>query len=504
MNATIRKKTEDLEKLATRARTIVAEFKDGLPDEQKLAVSQLLDRAKELKVEIDSEADLEQKKVDLANIDRYLREPIHQIPHGVNADDESRKSLLRAGWEVKGGFICGPSSLEGKTITYGDGQRKTMGKTLMYPEEVLFGEIPTDDADVANYYRKTRAIFQPEYKAAFGHYLVLCTKHRTESMAFNMLSGAEQKALSAGTDTAGGFILPPDVMSEMLAHQPQSSIFRQYARVQPTNRDVLLFPAVAPNAGTYNGISGASIYSSGFVGSWVGETPAFSDTDPSFQNFPIAVKKVRVATKLSNDFVADSSTNIMAWLAQNGSINMGLTEDAGFINGDGSPLQPLGILNAGIATVDVEGSTANLVNNTAAAQGSAPKISTLFYTLPAQYAAGAKWLMRRTMEGKIRALVDGSGRPLWTPFVGSGFADTPPTLFGAQVLHSDWMPDDGTDGNQVLLLANLSQYIIAQRTQITSVVLRERFADTDQLGIILFERVGGALYNTDSARIGKV
>jgi HK97 family phage major capsid protein len=66
------------------------------------------------------------------------------------------------------------------------------------------------------------------------------------------------------------------------------------------------------------------------------------------------------------------------------------------------------------------------------------------------------------------------------------------------------MPDDGTDANQVVFLGDLSNYIVAQRTQVTSVVLRERYADSDQTAIILFERLGGNCYNTDAGRFGVV
>lgn len=67
------------------------------------------------------------------------------------------------------------------------------------------------------------------------------------------------------------------------------------------------------------------------------------------------------------------------------------------------------------------------------------------------------------------------------------------------------MPSDGTDANKVMFVGNVAQaYIIGQRAQITSTVLRERFADTDQTGIILFERIGGATWNVDAGRIGIV
>jgi len=500
LNATVRKAHEDLEALRIRARKIVEEHKTHIPAEEQQALQAISEKATELKTLIANETKLEAARRDLSDLDRYLDEPRHTIPHGVNPDDESRKQFLRAGWEIKGGMIYAPTSIEGTTVRLYDGQKQVVGKQAMYPEEVLFGEIPTDDDKAADYYRKTRAIFSPAYKAAFSKHLQLSVKHRSENMAFTMLSGAEQKALSEGTDTSGGFIVPPDIQAEMLVRLPQKAVMRQYCRVQPTNRDTLRWPAVKGNSGTYNGLSGAHIYSSGFVGSWVGETPAFSDTDASFQTLDIAIKKVRVATKLSNDFVSDAAVNILAWLAMNGAENMALTEDSGFINGDGSALQPMGLTSVGITNVDVEGTTADTISNTTAALGSATKLINVAYQLPAQYVSGARWLMRRTIEGKIRQLVDGSGRFLWPPFTGSGFAAAPADLLGFPVTHSDWMPDDGQDTSPVAFLGDFSHYIIGQRTQITSVVLRERFADTDQIGIILFERIGGSSFNTDAFR----
>src|SRR5205085_5940640 len=130
---------------------------------------------------------------------------------------------------------------------------------------------------------------------------------------------------------------------------------------------------------------------------------------------------------------ADAAVNVLAFLAQNGAENMALTEDLGFLTGDGTSLQPLGILNAGLTTFDVEGSTVNTISNTTSSTGSAAKLLTGFYALPAQYASRGTWLMRRTIEGKIRGLVDGSGRYLWPPFTGSAFAGPQSELLGLPV-----------------------------------------------------------------------
>jgi HK97 family phage major capsid protein len=325
-------------------------------------------------------------------------------------------------------------------------------------------------------------------------------------MAFSQLSAAEQKALSEGSDTAGGFLVPPDTQAEMLVRLAQMSVMRRLARTVTTSRDKVVFPRVQAASATAGGVSagGGSIFSSGFVGGWVGETPAFSDTDPAFGTFEVSIKKVRCATKLSNDWLADAVSNPLAFLAQNGAENMALVEDKGFIDGDGAALQPLGILNGGAATVDVEGTTSNTISNTSADPGSATKLINLAYTLPSQYAERGQWLFRRAIEGDIRTLVDGNNRYMWPELAGSGFAGTPRTLLSYPVNNSEFMPNDGTDANKVAIFGDFSAYIIGQRAQISTVILRERFADTDQTGIILFGRVGGALWNEDAIRYGVV
>jgi HK97 family phage major capsid protein len=483
LTAELKGKIEKLETLRVRARAIMAEHKAGLPPEQDQAVSKLLTEATALRAEIESEQKVAEKNSDINDLSRFLDEPIRNLRHGINGDDDDRKSLVSRGWEFKGGMAYAPTSL-GKHVE-------------MFGEDVLLGDIPTNDPAAQSFYKTTRASMSQEYKQAYVR-LIRLTATSPDGSAYARLSGTEQKALSEGTDTAGGFTVPPDVQAEMLVRTAQMAVMRRYARVQTTNRDILQWFAVKANA-TYG-----SIYSSGFVGSWAGETPAFTDVDPAFQRLDIPVKKLRVATKLSNDFIADSATNILSFMAQNGAENMALTEDLGFISGDGTALQPTGILNCGLTTFDVEGSTSNLILNTTSNTGSAPKIIAGAYKLPAQYVSNARWLMCRSIEGKVAALVDANGRPFWAPNAGSGYAPVPRQIQGFPVENSDWMPDDGTDANKVLLVGDFSNYIIAQRAQITSVVLRERFADTDQTGIILWERVGGNCFNTDAFRVGIV
>lgn len=466
-----------------------------IPADDRTKLQKLQSRGVELKGEIEAEQKLEAGKKDIDDLKSFLTRPASTLPHPapVNDDKDGRKSLEAQGWEFKNGLAFKQTS-QGKSVE-------------MYSDRVIFGPLPEEPQEAA-YARQTRATLQPAYRDVFNKYLQKSIKSRSEAMAFTMLTGSEQKALSEGQDDAGGYLVPPDVQAEVLVRLAQFSVMRRHARIQTTSRDTLRYPRVAPAAATAGGLAsgGASVFSSGFVGSWAGETPAFSDTDPTFGQFDISIKKARVATKLSNDFIADSAVDILAWLSRNGAENLGLVEDKGFFTGDGAALQPLGILNGGASTVDVEGSTANLIINTLAAAGTAPKLFDVLFAVPPQYRnPGCVWVMTPTSEGKTRKLTDANGRYMFPiePSMGSGLGSAR-SLLGYGVENSPFMAEDGTDANKVYLFGDLSAYIIGQRTQLSTVVLRERFADTDQTGIILFERVGGALWNTDAIRYGVV
>lgn len=494
MSAATEVKRREIEGLVRDANALLDQHKGrGLPGEVKTQLVAMQETINRKKSEIETEDAEEKLRTDFKTADDWLNKPIRTMAHGVNGDDDDKKSLERAGWEFKGGLCYAPTSS-------GKGQE-------MFGEDVLFGAIP-DDAASADFYRKTRAAMSAEYRTAYVKwYREYVKSGHSEAMAYNKLSPSEQKALSEGTDTAGGFTVPPDVQGELLMRTAQQAVMRRLARVQTTNRDLLRWPMLAAASATAGGLAagGGSIFSSGFVGSWAAEVPSGTETDAAFQMFDIPIKKIRIIGKFSNDLLMDSAFNLLASLATDGAQNMALVEDNGFINGSGASYQPLGLLQGGYTTFDVEGTTSDTVSNTTSSSGSAAKIIAGTYLIPDQYVAGSVALMSRTTEGKVAALVDGNGRPFWPANTGGGFDLPRHMIEGLPVSNSSFMPGDGTNANKVMWIGNLSQaYIIGQRAQVTSTVLRERYADTDQTGIVIFERVGGATWNSDAGRIGIV
>ncbi len=484
----------ELEGVRAQYQTILDEHKEGaIPAEKRSTLDALVTKSGELRDQIaDVRADAD-RRAGIDDIATFLDKPQNRIPHGIGVDDPStKKSLMKAGWEIKNGTVFAPTSYQDKMVP-------------MFPSAVLIDEDLDDEPgpEARAYIESIRTTFQPEYAKTYNKWLKASLRHGDSSIALAMLTGAEQKmilnALSESTDTAGGFTVPPDVQAEMLVRLGDKSVMRQICRVQQTMRDMLVWPRVQGKA-----VDG-SIFSSAFVGDWVGETPNQADIDAVFGQFQIPIHKARAKTTISNDLINDSAVNILAWLAENGSQNLALVEDKQFIIGPtaGPALQPKGVAASGATTVAVAGSVANTISNTNAAVGSAPKILDLAYALPPQYRPTARMLMSPLVEKSIRQLVDGSNRFLYTG-LGGAYSGRPGNINveGFDVVTSQFMPDNSAVAlDKKIIFGEFSAYVIATRTQMSVVVLRERVADQDQTMLIIFDRVGGDTWNEDAFRI---
>ena len=470
---------DEMEQLLTERNELRAKNPGkSMPAEALARDGQIVDRVQRIRVLIDEET-VRQNDALINETARYMEDPQYIIPKAVNADDAGRKTLISSGWDIRGSMVF----------------RKTSRGEIAYaPEAALFGPIPDDDPVAARHFKTMRATFQPEYKAAWLKWF----KNRG-NMA--VLTGAEQNALSEGTASEGGFTVPADFQAEVLARRAETSVMRRLARIVPTSRDRIQFPAVVPSTAS----PGASVYSSAFVGGMVGERVVNSDAGPTFQQFEIGIKKFEAYTKITNDLIADSATDILGFLATDGGRNLALVEDNMFLNGAGTGLEPMGLLNIGATTFDVEGSTSNNISNTVSNAGSAPKIIAGAYLLPGQYADGASWLMARQTMGEIHGLVDADGRPWWQAnAVAGGAGGAPATLVNAPVYTSSFMPLDNTDTNKVLVIGDFSNYIIADRTSLTVDIDNINLKASDETQIFLRSRAGGGAWNTDAFRFGIV
>ena len=399
---------------------------------------------------------------------------LDDVGSGLDDDGLSIKSLARRGYDSDGDVV--------------------MYKSIKLWPAAVFDQPQDDDSpDLVQTRETIKIIAQPSYQDAFEHYLRLAFRLMNGESAMAMLSQREKKSLNAGVDSAGGYFVPADVSAEVLARVSATAVVRGRATVVPTIRDRYTQPAFAPHG------SSASVYSSGFTGTWSPEAALWTDADPSFEIFEVGIKKLRVGAKISRDLANDAGG--VEWLISNGADNLGVGEDLAFLTGSGVGVNVEGILiHPSLATTDVEGTTVNTITNTTAADGSASKLLTLAGALPSQYQRRAVLVAASATEASVNKLIDAQRGWLFPRVVGS---DGARVLMGYSVANSPHMPLEGTDANAVMLIGDMAGYLIAARSLIT-LRLDERFADVDQLAVILTDRVGGAVHNIDAFRTGVV
>jgi HK97 family phage major capsid protein len=323
----------------------------------------------------------------------------------------------------------------------------------------------------------------PSYAAVFGHWLANAVKTRSANMAFSMLTGREQAALSEGQDASGGFFVPADTAADLLGVVRDASPIARDALTLATDRDRLNVPV-----------------GDVWTPSWIGEVPAAADAGTiTFRQVEISLKKAALKARVSNDLLADQPS-LLRWLAATGGRVLAEEEDRQFLMGTGG-VRPNGfVLDPAVSATDVEGSTANTISNSVTDRGSAPKLITLSTQLPGAMWERARWLMAGATLASILTLVTNDNALAFPPYASNG----EPMLLHHPISVSSGMALEGSDGARVITLADLTQYIIVQRGLVSLEVYGEAGADLDQTTIYLKHRVGGTLRTTDAARVGTV
>jgi HK97 family phage major capsid protein len=135
-----------------------------------------------------------------------------------------------------------------------------------------------------------------------------------------------------------------------------------------------------------------------------------------------------------------------------------------------------GATNASVASVDdVTISYANMLN--------------LMGSVDPAYQANARFMFNFSTLTALRGLLDTTNRPLWEPNVQAGAV---PTFLGMPYTINQDMASIGASAKSVLY-GDFSNYLIREVAQDRLVILRERFADTDEIGIVLLTRRDGQL-----------
>lgn len=291
------------------------------------------------------------------------------------------------------------------------------------------------------------------------------------------LPADEVKSLRVSDDTAGGYLAPPEMTTEVLKGIVEVSPMRQAARVGNTSSGSVILPKRTGRP----------------TARWVGETEKRQETGSTYGQVEIPVHETACFVDVSLRLLEDAAINVESEVSSDLSEEFGRQEGDVFLNGDGVK-KPLGILKAEGIAYTPSGNAATL--------GTAPAdlLITHVYSMPAYYRNRGAWMMNGTTLAAIRKLKDSSQGYLWQPSLAAG---QPETILGRPVIEAPDMPDIGAGAIPIAFGDFATAYRIYDRVSLS--VMRDPYSVAVD-GLVRFHarrRVGGGLTMAEAVKFIK-
>jgi len=226
-----------------------------------------------------------------------------------------------------------------------------------------------------------------------------------------------------GTDSAGGYLVPDELSSAIIAVRNRAGVARRICKVVGMSSDVMNIPKVT----------------GGLTVDYPAEAAAISDSQQIWGQVSLAAVKRAVISQCSNELLFDSVISVIDDLAVAIGNSFAVQTDNELINGDGSATFGG---ETGLTAMAAGGTTQLASSNTSFADITLSDLNTLVGTMPDKYYGSATptWLIgRQTWSSYVQALVYAAGGNTIFDLA----AGASPQLFGFPVEISDQMPSDG-------------------------------------------------------------
>lgn len=320
-----------------------------------------------------------------------------------------------------------------------------------------------------------------EYKSAFFKVVAGVPEHS--------LTADERKALSAGSDPDGGYLLPQSTVGRMVVKLFEQSTMRQIANVVPIS------------TGKIEGVVDNDEADAG----WVSELGSRSDTDTSqVGRYEIEAHEMYAAPKASQKLLDDAATDVEAWLAGKVADKFGRVEGDAFCNGNGVG-KPKGLFAYTTAATSDDtrawGVFEHVVTGASADfhTTKADPLQTLIGAFKPQYLQNASFLMNRTVRTAIRKLKEAtSDRYLWEPSLQAG---QPDRLLGYQARVDQYVPTMAANSLSLALGDFREGYTIVDRVGIRT--LRDPYTSKPYVIFYSTKRTGGGALNFEAVKFLK-
>ncbi len=287
----------------------------------------------------------------------------------------------------------------------------------------------------------------------------------------NRISYDVQNALSIGTDSEGGYLVPDEYEKKLVESLQDEVFFRSLATVIRTSSGDRKIPIVTSRG----------------EAAWIDEEGQFPESDDSFGQTSIGAYKLATMIKVSDELLNDSVFNIEQYISKEFGRRIGAKEEEAFFVGDGQG-KPIGLFNTtGGAETGVTAATVSIMFD---------DVMDLYYSLRAPYRNKASWLLNDSTVKAIRKLKDGNGNYIWQPSVREG---EPDRILNRPYRTSIYVPELA-EGKRVMAFGDYSYYWIADRQGRSFKRLNELYAATGQVGFLACERVDGKLILSEAVK----
>jgi HK97 family phage major capsid protein len=315
-----------------------------------------------------------------------------------------------------------------------------------------------------------------ERKASFDRYM-----RKGDGGAFEM------KAMSAGSNGDGGYVVPLEIAQTIDRVLAKASPIRALATVQQIGGNTYRKPVTTVEAAS----------------GWVGETDSRAQTNtPTIAALDFPAMELYAMPAATQTLLDDAQVDIEQWLANEVQIVFAEQEGAAFINGDGSA-KPTGFLNYTTAA-DASwawgkiGYIASGADGAFASSDPSDALINLAYAPKQGYRANGTWVMNRKTEAAIRKFKDGDDNYIWQPGTAIG---QPASLLGYPVAEAEDMPDIASNAYSIAFGDFARGYLIVDRVGIN--VLRDPFSAKPYVLFYTTKRVGGGVQNFEAIKLMK-
>lgn len=301
------------------------------------------------------------------------------------------------------------------------------------------------------------------------------------------LAGVEHKALSAGSGTDGGYLVPEEIEAEIGRRLTALSPIRALSTVRLIGSGVYKKPFMktGPAAG------------------WAAETAARPQTDsPTLAELTYPAMELYAMPAATQALLDDAQVNLEAWIAGEVDAVFAEQEGAAFVSGDGIA-KPKGFLTytkvaESAWAWDKVGYVATGSAGAFDAANPSDALVDLVYALKGGYRQNATFVMNRRTQAAVRKLKDDTGAYLWAPPAAAG---QPASLMGFPIAESEDMPDIA-DGTFPIAFGDFRRfYLVVDRAGVR--VLRDPYSAKPYVLFYTTKRVGGGIQDFDAAKLLK-